>query len=199
MFFFQAEDGIRDRSPSRGLGDVYKRQKQLGWIILKHNLSCQFYADDIQLYTSFAHNEWDSTKTKIEKCPKDIKFWMTQNFLKINANKTDCIIFPPKSTQGSDIDHAALKINFCNNFIPNSPSVKVLGTILNTNLFPSAFITKKYQVCMFHLRNLYHIRNCLPHEIRVMMIKNLVLSQLDYCNALLANATSTDLKPLKKF
>ena len=27
-FFFQAEDGIRDRSPSRGLGDVYKRQKQ---------------------------------------------------------------------------------------------------------------------------------------------------------------------------
>ena len=28
--FFQAEDGIRDRSPSRGLGDVYKRQGQLG-------------------------------------------------------------------------------------------------------------------------------------------------------------------------
>ena len=27
-FFFQAEDGIRDRSPSRGLGDVYKRQAQ---------------------------------------------------------------------------------------------------------------------------------------------------------------------------
>ena len=28
-FFFQAEDGIRDRSPSRGLGDVYKRQEVL--------------------------------------------------------------------------------------------------------------------------------------------------------------------------
>ena len=26
LVFFQAEDGIRDRSPSRGLGDVYKRQ-----------------------------------------------------------------------------------------------------------------------------------------------------------------------------
>ena len=26
--FYQAEDGIRDRSPSRGLGDVYKRQHQ---------------------------------------------------------------------------------------------------------------------------------------------------------------------------
>ena len=28
-FFFQAEDGIRDRSPSRGLGDVYKRQNDV--------------------------------------------------------------------------------------------------------------------------------------------------------------------------
>ncbi len=26
FFFFQAEDGIRDGSPSRGLGDVYRRQ-----------------------------------------------------------------------------------------------------------------------------------------------------------------------------
>ncbi|WP_460413963.1 LCP family glycopolymer transferase, partial [Staphylococcus aureus] len=26
--FFQAEDGIRDRSVSRGLGDVYKRQPE---------------------------------------------------------------------------------------------------------------------------------------------------------------------------
>ena len=28
MFFFQAEDGIRDLVRSRGLGDVYKRQFQ---------------------------------------------------------------------------------------------------------------------------------------------------------------------------
>ena len=34
MFFFQAEDGIRDLVRSRGLGDVYKRQKQYG---LKEN------------------------------------------------------------------------------------------------------------------------------------------------------------------
>ena len=28
IFFFQAEDGIRDLVRSRGLGDVYKRQQQ---------------------------------------------------------------------------------------------------------------------------------------------------------------------------
>ena len=29
LFFFQAEDGIRDLVRSRGLGDVYKRQGEL--------------------------------------------------------------------------------------------------------------------------------------------------------------------------
>ena len=29
VFFFQAEDGIRDLVRSRGLGDVYKRQKDI--------------------------------------------------------------------------------------------------------------------------------------------------------------------------
>ncbi len=30
VFFFQAEDGIRDAQESRGLGDVYKRQDYKG-------------------------------------------------------------------------------------------------------------------------------------------------------------------------
>ena len=29
IFFFQAEDGIRDAQESRGLGDVYKRQSHM--------------------------------------------------------------------------------------------------------------------------------------------------------------------------
>ena len=32
LFFFQAEDGIRDLVRSRGLGDVYKRQGYDGWL-----------------------------------------------------------------------------------------------------------------------------------------------------------------------
>ena len=31
LFFFQAEDGIRDLVRSRGLGDVYKRQGEFFW------------------------------------------------------------------------------------------------------------------------------------------------------------------------
>ena len=41
-FFFQAEDGIRDPHPSRGLGDVYKRQ-------VLHLLPAQYLISVLQL------------------------------------------------------------------------------------------------------------------------------------------------------
>ena len=41
FFFFQAEDGIRDRSPSRGLGDVYKRQVlEVCWAFYRSSWHC---------------------------------------------------------------------------------------------------------------------------------------------------------------
>ena len=39
IFFFQAEDGIRDLVRSRGLGDVYKRQLQKQLIQLQKELA----------------------------------------------------------------------------------------------------------------------------------------------------------------
>ena len=50
---FQAEDGIRDRSPSRGLGDVYKRQTQsLFSRIIKESLSIELWVpmDHLHVY-----------------------------------------------------------------------------------------------------------------------------------------------------
>ena len=41
VFFFQAEDGIRDLVRSRGLGDVYKRQ---GWLRPTNGTSDYFNA-----------------------------------------------------------------------------------------------------------------------------------------------------------
>ena len=45
---FQAEDGIRDRSPSRGLGDVYKRQlkRYESWIFT--TMYGQFYLQGLR-------------------------------------------------------------------------------------------------------------------------------------------------------
>ena len=74
VFFFQAEDGIRDLVRSRGLGDVYKRQgvydNPTGTLLVNGgmaHLAALFAPDDVRalpriclLYTSDAADERSS-------------------------------------------------------------------------------------------------------------------------------------------
>ena len=65
LFFFQAEDGIRDLVRSRGLGDVYKRQDPSAWVaaltgttqndIIKEYLSRGTYAFPREVFLSLIH------------------------------------------------------------------------------------------------------------------------------------------------
>ena len=48
IFFFQAEDGIRDLVRSRGLGDVYKRQVVLDLAVVRK-------VDHTDLHDSIVH------------------------------------------------------------------------------------------------------------------------------------------------
>ena len=50
VFFFQAEDGIRDAQESRGLGDVYKRQVYS--TIIRSAFSCYYVARDIVIISA---------------------------------------------------------------------------------------------------------------------------------------------------
>ena len=58
----------------------------LSEIIKRHNLEYHFYADDTQLYMTFAASsqlEADEARFAIEACAYDIKCWMTENRLKV--------------------------------------------------------------------------------------------------------------------
>ena len=69
--------------------------KDLEKIAAKHGFSVQMYADDTQIYTSFTSENVCQTKIKIENCLPEINNWMCQNYLKINQNKIEVIVFHP--------------------------------------------------------------------------------------------------------
>ena len=48
-----------------------------------------------------------------------------------------------------------------------------------------------------HLRNLYNIRESLNLESRTLLVTNLIISTIDYCNILLIGCNAKELKPLK--
>ena len=64
-------------------------------IILKYNLNYHVYADDTQLYITFKSSQEpaDSCITTLEKCIQEIRSWMRQNFLKLNDEKTEFLLF----------------------------------------------------------------------------------------------------------
>ena len=148
------------------------------------------YADDCQIYLSFSNNT-DQAEELFNQCLIQIKNWMDSNFLKLNTDKTKLKMFNPRS------ESVQICINFNNSLIVPSETVDILGVKLSQNINYSSFISKKVQAIYFHLRNLNHIRDSLPHSARVLLVTNLVLSKLDYCNSLLICATGKDLRPLR--
>ena len=64
----------------------------LGDIVREHRSSFHLYADDSQLYTSFACNDTSdlvAAKQHLENCVADINLWMTANKLKLNNDKSE--------------------------------------------------------------------------------------------------------------
>ncbi|MDF4285579.1 reverse transcriptase family protein, partial [Vibrio parahaemolyticus] len=67
----------------------------LGNIIRNHSINFHCYADDTQLYLSMKPEE-SNQLTKLHNCLKDIKTWMSTNFLMLNSDKTEVIVLGPK-------------------------------------------------------------------------------------------------------
>ncbi len=64
----------------------------LGNIIRKYGISFHCYADDTQLYISTRPDE-TSKLSKLTECVKNIKDWMTNNFLLLNSENIYCIYY----------------------------------------------------------------------------------------------------------
>ena len=62
-----------------------------GNIIRTHSINFHCYADDTQLYLSIKPEQCNQL-TKLQACLKDIKTWMTRNFLLLNSDKTEVLI-----------------------------------------------------------------------------------------------------------
>ena len=166
--------------------------KYLEEIAFKNGLRINMYADDCIIYFSFDNNNLAAAEKNANNCLSEIKLWMNQNFLKLNTLKTQLKIYKPNMSK---------PLNFCLNYnnclISPTNFVNILGVRVGEIFNNKSFINKKIQVCNFHLKNLSNIRDALPHKARVIMITNLILTNLDYCNSILLGTNNNELKPLQ--
>jgi len=158
--------------------------KPLRAIIRWHGLSYHFYADDTQLYISFKPKE-DAVKAQslssIDNCLIDIERWMRTNMLKLNNDKTEVILFTSK--------HNAIHIEnvtVCFGDINRTPvnTVRNVGVIFDSALNMEQQLNNICRAGYHQIRNIGHIRRYLTSDASKSLDKGLIISCLDYCNAL---------------
>ena len=163
---------------------------ELHYLFNKHNLDYHMYADDIQLYLSFKEKDTVSAKNKINDCLTDIRTWMGNNYLKLNTDKTSLKIF------NFHVSPDNFYLHYNQSIIKPIDSLKILGIMLNNNLDKNLFIANKTKICNYHLKNLWNINSSLNKSSKLVLVTNLILSTLDYCNILLFDSTKKQLRPL---
>ena len=176
--------------------------KHLQRIAKKYGLSIQLYADDSQLYISFhpsRPSELHGITDKINKCLAEIKSWMVKNFMKLNETKTELLIMgKPLVLQKFDLK---VTIQFGSTDIAptecKGDSWKSLGVKLDGALSMERQINSVKQKCSWTMTNIRNIGRYLDEEVKLMLVKQLVISKLDYCNALYMNLPKKRLKKLK--
>ncbi len=163
----------------------------LGNIIRKYGISFPCYADDTQLDISTKPDE-TSKLSKLTECVKNIKDWMTNNFL-LNSDKTEILLIGPKDSTQNLLDYN-LQLVGCN---VTSSTVKNLGVILDSNLSFENHISNVTKTAFFHLRNISKLRNMLSVSDAEKLVHAFMTSRLDYCNALLGGCPASSINKLQ--
>ena len=153
------------------------------------------YANDHQLYKHFvACYQTSVLGTSINDCLRNVSSWMNSFFLKLNQSKTKILVLAPPTLASSINIHGTFLDEGCIRFVD---CAKNLGVWLDQHLNLKTHIQKVVSSCYIILREISKIKSFLPKEALNTLVTSLVLSKLDYCNALYFNIGSHEINMLQ--
>ncbi|XP_073668112.1 uncharacterized protein [Paramisgurnus dabryanus] len=149
------------------------------------------YADDTHLHLSF-HPDDPTVSARISACLRDISLWMKNHHLQLNLAKTELLVLSSEPK----IQHN-FSIQLGSSTITPSKTAKNLGVVIDDRLSFTEHVASTARSCRFILYNIRKIRPFLDEHATQVLVQALVLSRLDYCNALLAGLPACTTKPLQ--
>ena len=154
----------------------------LSHILEKHHVLYHTYADNTQLYVKFDRDSPSSMKiaiTRLENCLLDVSHWMAHNGLKLNNDKTECLIF-----NGNPNFLKSVTLTVGAETIQQGTSIINLGVRLEPDVTMLPHINDTCRSCYYHLRRINKIRKYLSGCGAKTLIQALVISRMDYCNSI---------------
>ena len=153
--------------------------------IVPSDIAIHAYVDDHALKKEFNSSVLqDKVKDaeSLSRCLYQVRSWMNSCCLKMNTDKTEAIMFGSKQ-QIRKCRLEAIKV--CGDSIPYSESIKYLGVCIDGNLCLDNHIAAKCRIAMFNLFKIANIRSFLMTEACHTAVLTMVISHLDYANAIM--------------
>ena len=115
----------------------------------------------------------ETIATKIENILLKTDSYLNENQLNLNADKTELLYFSTR-------DELEPKVTFNGNLIKSAESCRYLGIHLDSKMTFEAHLIVILKKMAAAIRSLYLVRNHLPLEVRLQVLKSLVLSHLSF-------------------
>ena len=153
------------------------------------------YADDTQLFISFAASDFSANIVHLQATIDLVSKWMSSNLLSLNQAKTEFLLIG-LSAQLSKIADPTLLMPSNVAIVP-ADSARNLGVIFDSTLSMSHHISSVSKSCFSSIRDLRRIRNTLDFTTAHTIATSLIHSKLDYCNSLFLNLPQSQLNRLQ--
>ena len=161
----------------------------------RHGFQVHLYADDSQLYIHLRSRDIKAILQSAESCLLDTRQWSSSRRLLLNGAKTELMIIDRSGKAFTSLGD--LSICFDGVTIQPVEVARSLGVLIDSRLSLKPFISRTSRTCFYHLRRIRQIRPCLTERAAKTITVALVLSRLDYCNAVLAGLPASSLAPLR--
>lgn len=154
------------------------------------------FADDSNGKKTFSITfQYDVLTQDVPNCIRKITLWSHMQFLKINPDKTEIMVFHPPSLTNQLVIGGTLVDGECIRF---SKEVKNVGVLLDCNMKLDKHINRVVSHCYKLLKDIGRVRNVITNKHAEMLVHAVISSRLDYCNSLFFNLSKSNLKKLQK-
>ena len=153
------------------------------------------YADDTQVMLSGPAGDLRVLISRMEDSLASLNDWFSANALKVNASKTQLIVFGSRQKLRKLPDFS---VTFRDAALQPCSQVGNLGVTFDSTLSWDAHVSDLCRRCTGLLIGLSHARHCLPDGIVSLLVTALVISRIQYCLTVYGNGSQKNFDRIQK-